>query len=84
MFLFYFNFIVFHSKFTDNQGSHVANNPGFYILQWKWSPGQSKDKEPLQAQVQEVFDQVTNSKTAKAKLIYYTDLLPSTDFRYRQ
>jgi len=58
------------------QGSHVASEAGTYVLQWKWAglPGSGQSTT-----VQDVLDQVTHS--AKAKLIYYHELLPSQNFK---
>lgn len=67
----------FESFFLLYQGSHIARFPGHYILQWKFhSSPTSSSTIPV---VPDVLYQVTH--TAKAKVIFYYEVLDSEDFR---
>jgi len=52
------------------QGSHVTNHTGYYILQWKFH-----DVAPIS---HHLMDSIT---TSKAKVMYYYEVLKSSDYR---
>ena len=57
-----------YSSFIISQGTHICQQPGVYILQWKFSnSGTSRQSLKIQN---------------KCKLMLYYDILPSKDFRY--
>uniref|UniRef100_A0A8B9GY73 SEC14 like lipid binding 5 n=1 Tax=Astyanax mexicanus TaxID=7994 RepID=A0A8B9GY73_ASTMX len=55
------------------QGSHITRWPGLYILQWRASG-------PAPSNANDVIPSLTSS-THTCKLMYYTELLASYDFR---
>ncbi|KAM3597622.1 uncharacterized protein V6R79_006974 [Siganus canaliculatus] len=61
------------------QGSHVTRWPGFYILQWRFhsSPACSTSSLP---RVDDVLASLQVS-SHKCKIMYYTEVLASDDFR---
>lgn len=61
------------------QGSHVTRWPGFYILQWRFhsSPACSASSLP---RVDDVLASLQVS-SHKCKIMYYTEVLASHDFR---
>ncbi|XP_041812442.1 SEC14-like protein 1 [Chelmon rostratus] len=61
------------------QGSHVTRWPGFYILQWRFhsSPAGSASSLP---RVDDVLASLQVS-SHKCKIMYYTEVLASHDFR---
>ncbi|XP_051988619.1 SEC14-like protein 1 [Xyrauchen texanus] len=61
------------------QGSHVTRWPGFYILQWRFysTPSCSSSSRP---RVDDVLASLQVS-SHKCKLMYFTEVLQSTDFR---
>uniref|UniRef100_A0A8C7QU80 SEC14-like protein 1 n=1 Tax=Oncorhynchus mykiss TaxID=8022 RepID=A0A8C7QU80_ONCMY len=61
------------------QGSHVTRWPGFYILQWKFHtmPGSASTNLP---RVDDVLASLQVS-SHKCKVMYYTEVIGSEDFR---
>lgn len=61
------------------QGSHVTRWPGFYILQWRFhsTPTNSSSSLP---RVDDVLASLQVS-SHKCKVMYFTEVLQSTDFR---
>ncbi|XP_028978131.2 SEC14-like protein 1 isoform X2 [Esox lucius] len=61
------------------QGSHVTRWPGFYILQWRFHnmPGSSSTNLP---RVDDVLASLQVS-SHKCKVMYYTEVIGSEDFR---
>ncbi|RXN27842.1 SEC14 1 isoform X2 [Labeo rohita] len=61
------------------QGSHVTRWPGFYILQWRLysSPSCTSSSRP---RVDDVLASLQVS-SHKCKVMYFTEVLQSTDFR---
>ncbi|XP_030645974.1 SEC14-like protein 1 [Chanos chanos] len=61
------------------QGSHVTRWPGFYILQWRFhsTPACAASSLP---RVDDVLASLQVS-SHKCKVLYYTEVLDSTDFR---
>ncbi|XP_010781561.1 SEC14-like protein 1 [Notothenia coriiceps] len=64
---------------SDQQGSHVTRWPGCYILQWRFhsSPACSASSLP---RVDDVLASLQVS-SHKCKIMYYTEVLASHDFR---
>lgn len=64
------------------QGSHVTRWPGFYILQWKFhsTPACAATSLP---RVDDVLASLQVS-SHKCKVMYYTEVIGSEDFRYRR
>lgn len=62
------------------QGSHVTRWPGFYILQWKFHsmPACATTSLP---RVDDVLASLQVS-SHKCKVMYYTEVIGSEDFRY--
>lgn len=62
------------------QGSHVTRWPGFYILQWKFHsmPACAATNLP---RVDDVLASLQVS-SHKCKVMYYTEVIGSEDFRY--
>ena len=62
------------------QGSHVTRWPGFYILQWKFhsTPACAATSLP---RVDDVLASLQVS-SHKCKVMYYTEVIGSEDFRY--
>ncbi|KAM6972434.1 SEC14-like protein 5 [Aplochiton taeniatus] len=63
------------------QGSHVTRWPGVYILQWKMSGAGAPCTPGLELQLMEDRLSTSQESTAKCKVMYYTEVLASEDFR---
>lgn len=72
--------LIFHSCCGCFQGSHVTRWPGFYILQWKFHsmPACATTNLP---RVDDVLASLQVS-SHKCKVMYYTEVIGSEDFRY--
>lgn len=67
------------SSLVSHQGSHVTRWPGFYILQWRLysTPTCTSSSRP---RVDDVLASLQVS-SHKCKVMYFTEVLQSTDFR---
>ncbi|KAG5278249.1 hypothetical protein AALO_G00096850 [Alosa alosa] len=61
------------------QGSHITRWPGIYILQWK-ATGHAPSSGPSLSRVDDVLASLQGS-TPRCKVLYYTEVLASNDFR---
>ena len=68
-----------HSLPSLPQGSHITRWPGFYILQWRFQGAPACAASSL-PRVDDVLASLQVS-SHKCKVIYYTEVLASQDFR---
>ncbi|KAL2086412.1 hypothetical protein ACEWY4_017471 [Coilia grayii] len=61
------------------QGSHITRWPGIYILQWK-ATGHTPTSGPSLSRVDDVLASLQGS-TPRCKVMFYTEVLASHDFR---
>ncbi|MEQ2296797.1 hypothetical protein AMECASPLE_028144 [Ameca splendens] len=61
------------------QGSHITRWPGFYILQWRFHSSAASATSSL-PRVDDVLATLQVS-SHKCKIMYYTEVLGSHDFR---